>query len=134
MPKIRNDDKPEHWSDIVGMPDEWDKQNITNLINTFKVTPFTFTKDDGTTYKRTGAQWIKAEVADSKRQNQTEGVGEISNPFGVKSKDSDMRIGTAIPRLLWHEIQEAYPTMFRDTKHYTWFVKNFPEFRVTAKF
>lgn len=126
----RNAANPNHWSDIVGMPDTWDKQNITNLINTFKKTPFTF--ENGTTMS--GAQWIKTEIKDAKKQHQQEfKASQSDNPFGVKAKESDTRIGTAIPNVLWDKIQEAYPTMFRDRKHFDWFIKNFPEFRVAGR-
>lgn len=133
MPK-RNHEKPEHWSDIVGMPDQWDKKNLTNLINKFKRQNFTFTDKTGKKHVASGAVWIKYEVADSKKSHELGGVGEIANPFGVKSKDSDMRVATAMPNELHRLIQETYPTLFKDKKHFGWFVKNFPEFRVTAKY
>lgn len=127
----RNTASPNHWSDIVGMPDEWDKTNLTNLINTFKKTPFTF--ENGKTL--TGAQWIKAEVADAKKQHQQDDLEATKgiNPYGTKIADTETRIGTAIPNVLWNKIQESYPTMFRDKKHFSWFIKNFPEFRVASK-
>lgn len=126
-------DKPDHWSAIVGMPDAWDKENLTNLINKFKRRKFSFEAADGTIKVVTGKQWITSEVVDARKSHQTSGVGEITNPYGLKVKDSDMRIGTAIPKDLWLEIEEAYPTIFRDKKHMTWFLKNFPEFRVASK-
>lgn len=127
----RNKANPDHWSDIVGMPDEWDKKNLTNLIKTFKKTPFEI---NGTTIS--GAQWIQAEVRDAKKQHRQDAsaVSQSGNQFGVKVKNTDTRIGTAIPNVLWHKIQESYPTMFRDKKHYGWFVKNFPEFQVAQRF
>lgn len=127
MPK-RNETSPDHWSDIVGLPDEWDLKNLTNLINTFKRETFTY---NGASM--TGAQWIKFEVADAKKQHQQDGVGQSFNKFGVKSADSDLRVGTAMPNILWSRIEESYPTIFRDRKHYSWFVKNFREFAVPGK-
>ena len=29
-------DNPDHWSDIVGLPDDWDKKNIEALIKKFE--------------------------------------------------------------------------------------------------
>lgn len=119
-------DNPDHWSDIVGMPDDWDKQNLTNLINNFKKESFHYNGENFT-----GQQWITREVKDAKKQHQQE--LSVTNEFGVKIKDSEMRIGTAIPNVLWNRIQESYPTMFRDQKHFNWFVKTFPEFRVPGR-
>lgn len=124
----RNEDNPDHWSDIVGMPDDWDKQNLTKLINNFKREKFNF---EGVNF--TGAEWIKNEVADAKKAHQLGGVGEVSNPFGTKIKDSETRIGSAVPNILWARILETYPTLFRDRKHFNWFIKNFPEFRVPGR-
>jgi hypothetical protein len=133
MPKIINDEAPDHWSQIVGMPDDWDKKNLTNLINTFKKKTFTFTDAKGVKRSTSGAAWIKYEVEDAKRSHQLDGAGTIANPFGVKSKESDMRITTAMPNELHREISESYPTIFRDKKHHSWFVKNFPEFRIASR-
>lgn len=124
MPK-RVEENPDHWSDIVGLPDEWDKRNLTALINNFKKEKFTFKRKTFT-----GAQWIRDEVADAKKQHQTDGA---ANPFGLKVKDTEVRIGTAIPNVLWSRIEESYPTMFRDRKHFNWFVKNFREFVVPGR-
>lgn len=126
-------DAPDHWSDIVGMPDDWDKKNLTNLINKFKKTTFYFTAKDGKKYGVKGSDWLKNEVKDAKESHQLSGIGEAVNPYGVKSKESDMRVGTAMPIELWNRIQESYPTMFRDEKHFNWFIKNFPEFKVPGK-
>lgn len=122
-------DKPEDWRALVGMPDESDKRNITNLINIFKDTVFPVYDT-----KMTGRQWINYEVRQSKQANQLDGeVSQSSRGDGMKIKETDMRIGTAMPNLLWHEISEAYPAMFRDKDMTYWFIKNFPEFRVTNR-
>lgn len=126
----RIDNKPSHWSEIVGMPDDLDKKNITALINNFK-------REHFDVYGRTitGQQWITYEVKDSREANQLQGsVTQSGNKYGTKIENTETRIGTAIPYILWNAIEAAYPTMFRDKDHYTWFVKNFPEFRVASTF
>ena len=133
MGKKQLQDKPDHWSEIVGMPDDWDKKNLTNLINKFKKTTYYFTDKDGIKKGVKGADWIKNEVKDARESHQLTGVGALKNPYGIKSEESGARVQTAIPNALRHEIVEAYPTMFRDIKHSNWFLRKFPEFRVTDK-
>lgn len=122
-------DKPQDWHDIVGMPDDLDLKNITALINNFK-------KDHFEVYGRviTGQQWITYEINDSREQNQLK-IGQSSqsgNKYGMKIAETEVRIGTAMPYVLWNAIEAAYPTMFRDKAHFSWFVKHFPEFRVAS--
>lgn len=50
--------KPEHWSEIVGMPDEWDKKNLTALINKFKRQTWYFTDKNGVKRGIKGRDWI----------------------------------------------------------------------------
>lgn len=132
MPK-RLDETPDHWSEIVGMPDDWDKKNLTALINKFKKATWYFTDKNGVKRGVKGSDWIKNEVKDARDSHQLSGVGSVLNPYGVKSAESGMRVQTAMPNELWQQIQLAYPTIFRDVKHYNWFLKNFPEFRITDK-
>jgi hypothetical protein len=122
-------DEPDHWSEIVGMPDEVDIKNLNALITNFKADHFEV-------YGRmmTGQQWISYEVADAKEQMELSGVGAMVNPHGVKSKETELRVGTAMPYVLWNAIERAYPTMFRDKKHFDWFCKNFREFVVASRY
>ena len=125
--------KPEHWSEIVGMPDEWDKKNLTALINKFKRQTWYFTDKNGVKRGIKGRDWIIYERKDARDSHQLNASGFGANPYGIKSKETGMRVQTAIPNELWHQIELAYPTMFRDIKHYNWFLKNFKEFRITDK-
>lgn len=122
----RIEKKPEHWSEIVGMPDDLDIKNINAMINNFK-------RDSFEVYGRviTGQQWITYEVKDSREANQ---VDDTWNQNGMKIKETEVRIGTAIPYILWNAIEAAYPTMFRDKKHFNWFVQHYPEFKVAKRF
>lgn len=108
------------------MPDDWDKKNIQTIINNFKRQKF---QVEGMTI--TGKTFIELEVADAKRSHQSE---SSLNPYNMKMKGSESRAVMAMPIPLDAIIKEAYPTMFRDKKHFGWFIKNFPEFRIAEKY
>ena len=118
--------EPDHWSEIVGMPDQWDKKNIQAIINNFKRRKFVV---EGQVI--TGKIFIDLEVADAKRMHQSE---DGFNPYNIKAKGTESRAVMAMPIELDKIIKEAYPTMFRDKNHFSWFIKNFPEFRIASKF
>lgn len=118
-------DKPEHWSETVGMPDDWDKKNIRALLDKFYRRKFTI---EGRAIS--GKTLIQLCVAEAKRDHGLDGHNALQNPFGVKSKESDLRVRLAIPVVLESEISLAYPAMFKDDAQHEWFIKNFPEFRI----
>lgn len=118
-------DNPNHWSDTVGAPDEWDEKNIRTLIDKFYKRKFTV---EG--HVINGKQLINLCVAEAKRAHQLDGHNALKNKHGLKSKDSDMRIRLTLPIVLEREISLAYPAMFKDDAQHEWFIKNFPEFRV----
>ena len=122
-------DKPDHWSDIVGMPDDWDKKNIEALIKKFEHRRFIV---EGFTIS--GKKLIDLCVAEAKRAHQLDGAGSIKNPLGIKSRDSGASVKLTLPVVLEKEITEAYPTMFRDNKHHKWFFDNFRQFRVAERY
>lgn len=135
-------DKDYGWKDVIGMPDQWDKKNLTVLINNFMKEKFAICLEHQAVNKckppecrsvklMTGAQWAKAELEDSKKQNQSD---DVFNPYGIKIKDSELRIGTAMPNVLWQRISDTAPTLFTDKDHYAWFIKNFPMFKVSQRF
>lgn len=117
-------DRPDHWSEIVGMPDDWDKQNLRNLIENFYKEKFEMVGGK----LLTGKQWTKLEVEDARKKHDQ----VLKDSHGVKIENSELRVGTALPNLLWNRIEEAYPTMFRDKDHFNWFIENFPEFKVAG--
>ncbi len=123
----RLEKKPDHWSDIVGMPDEFDKKNIQTIINNFKRQKFNV---EGAMI--TGKMFIELEVADAKRMHQAESGW---NPYNMKAQETESRAVIAMPIPLDMIIKEAYPTMFRDTKHFGWFMKHFgKEFQIAEKY
>lgn len=113
-------------SDAVGNPDNWDKENLTRLINNFKRRKFSV---EG--FIISGATLIKM-CRDEARASHNVELGE--NKFNVKIKDSDMRAVTAIPQALYQELEETMPTLFREKKHFEWFIKNFKEFMIADRY
>lgn len=107
------------------MPDDWDKKNIRALLDKFYKRKFTI---EGR--QISGKTLIELCVAEARRDHQLDGHNSLQNPFGVKSKDSDLRVRLAIPIVLEAEISTAYPAMFKDDEQHEWFIKNFPEFRI----
>lgn len=59
---------PDHWSDVTGMPDEWDKKNIQALIAKFEKRKFTV---EG--FLISGKKLIQLCVAEAKRSHQLDG-------------------------------------------------------------
>jgi hypothetical protein len=111
--KTYTGDGPDDWSEIVGMPDEWDERNIATLIKKYE--------------KRFPGQieWLlkdsRAEVGEEKRALKF--VAKEERGIGLKRSLS-------LPSALINEIKAAYPTMFRDKRHMAWFMKKFPQFVV----
>lgn len=115
------------WSEVVGMPDEWDKKNIATLVETFSKTTFDIPEMGGAI---TGAQWIKSTVAEARQRHQ---MDDPSNEYGIKAKKMEMRILTSVPRPLFMKLKQGYPTLFSDYKQHIWFAKNFSQFRLPKK-
>lgn len=117
-------DTPDNWSDLVGMPDDWDKRNIQALIRNFEHEKFMVKGQ-----VITGKQLINAVVATARwKQEQT--TNAFNRKTGVRDKDSGYRTELSLPTILLNRILEAYPVMLRDDRQYNWFVKNFPQFKV----
>ncbi len=130
MAKKLDDSK---WSDIVGMPDSWDKKNIQALVDTFSKTTFTIPGDDGEpSITITGAEWIRQGLIEARERHQTEGTLK-GNDFGVKSKDMDMRVMCTVPKPLQMKLIQGYPSLFKDKKHLLWFARNFKMFTIPKR-
>lgn len=108
MAKQKNYDEKPELGDIVGLPDDWDKKNITNLIRNFETAFPGAIKENQIAAK---AEYEKTRAA--------------SNKYGELIKSSGTRHIMTLPNALVREIEEAYPLMFRDKNHFEWFVKNF---------
>ena len=117
-------DTPDDWSSLVGMPDDWDKQNITNLINNFKRERFVVKG-----HVVTGNRLIAAVVSTARKKEEMT-TNAFNRKTGVKDKDTEYRTELSLPTILMNRILEAYPVMLRDDRQYAWFAKNFSEFKV----
>ena len=107
-----------NWSDVVGMPDEEDKKNLQFIINL---------------YERTHPGEIGQIITWEKQQERENAFGG-ADPFLVKNQQSGLRKVLALPPDLVGVIKESYPTLFKDRKHFSWFVRNFPMFMVADKY
>lgn len=112
-------------ADAVGDPDDWDKENLTHLINSFKRRKFSV---EGQLI--TGNTLIQM-CRDEARASHGVGYG---NQFNLKIKDSDTRAVTAIPQALYEELENTMPTIFREKKHFEWFIRKFPIFMIADRY
>lgn len=105
----------------LGMPDERDRQFIRALL---------------LQYERRHPGLIKTTIQGAKKE-----VWENSTAFkpkllqyGVVDNASKRRHLFELPADLIHEIEMQYPTMFREKKHFQWFVQNFKELLIPEKY
>lgn len=115
---------PDDWSSLAGMPDDWDKQNLTNLINNFKREKFSVKNR-----VITGKQLIVA-VSATARKKQEMTTNAFNRDTGIRDKSTGYRVELSVPTVLLNRILQAYPVILRDDRQYAWFIKNFPEFKV----
>lgn len=115
----RLQDTPEDWSSLTGLPDAWDKKNLSNLINNFK-------KEKFTVHGRllTGSQLIAAVVATA-RKKEDANTNAFNIDTGIRDKESGYKVDMSVPTVLMNRILEAYPVILRDDRQYEWFCKNF---------
>ena len=118
-------------TEVVGMPDEWDKKNIETLINVFKTTVFPLTLPDGKMIKVKGDFLIKQCVIDSVNYHKNT-IDLSSKGYNLKSADSGLRPVISMPDALDQKLRQGYPTLFRG-KHLRWFLRNFPEFKISKE-
>lgn len=101
-------------ADAVGMPDETDKTNIRRII---------------LNYERKHPGIILDCLTKARKESKAS-----ENKFGIVNKGSDMRYVMELPMELHEKIEAYIPTIFREKKHFRWFVKNFPELRIPEKY
>lgn len=126
-------DKDGDWADVVGMPDKWDLQNMQTAINNFMQKKFRLcdvynTEKHDCQHPRTisGKQWIALSVKASRESTQ---LGDNPfNQYGIKSEASEARIVSSIPLALHNDLYNTMPTVFRDKRHFSWFIKNFKQY------
>ena len=111
-------------ADAVGMPDEVDKQNIRKIILKYD--------KEHPGYIMHAKNSAREELADTKFGTTTD--SRSKSGLSVGGAGSNMRLHLEIPEELYHNIEAYIPTIFREKKHYHWFLKNFPELLIPDKF
>jgi len=110
--------------DAVGMPDDTDKENIRKIIMRFEK-------------KNPGA--IPHTISEAKQDMKanSSALHEIKD-LGLVEKKSMSSANRALvfelPEALVDELEKYIPTLFRDRKHFQWFVKNFKELMVPDRY
>lgn len=97
-------------SDVVGMPDDKDKEFIRNLVQIHE--------------RLTGgllAYTIKASRTEFEAKSK---FATKANIEATVSDESRMTYDFELPNSFVVMVEKYYPTMFRDRKHYAWFKKN----------
>lgn len=101
-------------ADAIGMPDATDKAYITKLI---------------LRYEKRYPGLIKSAVDQAKEETHTK-----INEFAIIDKHSSRRYLFELPEELIANIEKAYPTMFREKKHFAWFCKNFKGLMIAERY
>lgn len=114
---MNKDNKPQGVADIVGLPDEEDKKNILTIIKN---------------YEKEHPGKLGHTIAEARGDFQNQGFDKAK--FGVVNKAAQGRVVFELPQDLAGQIEEAYPFMFRDKKHFQWFVKNFKALMIPDKY
>jgi hypothetical protein len=110
----------------VGMPDEEDWRNIVRIINVTRKKSI----------EQYGFDIITHTVVEAKRDHMEAGNrhGRLTEEYLLVNKDSNMRHVFELPEMLIHAIEQVYPLMFVDKKHFAWFAKNFAALRISEKY
>lgn len=99
--------------DAIGMPTDWDKQNIQQMIRN---------------YNRRHPGILAHTIKEAKQDMQMQStVFHNVARFGEVDKQAHRRHMFELPEELVHIIEKGYPTMFRSKKHFAWFCENFKQ-------
>lgn len=99
---------------IGGTPDEWDKKNIQDLIDS---------------YDKAYPGRLKAMKSDVDVETALSG----RTVHGEISKESELRVGFWLPEDLQMVMEQGYPSLWTNKKHAQWFMNNFKIFRRSEK-
>ena len=109
-------------ADAIGMPDKVDKENIQKLILKYEK------KHPG--YIKHARDEAYQELHDKKFGTTTDSRSKTGTSI---AGGASMRLQLELPAELYESIETYIPTIFREKKHYHWFIKNFPELLVPEK-
>ena len=97
--------------EIQGDPDEWDRKNIQNFIDLFE-------------------RAFPGQIAKLKSDYAVElALSGRTKDFSEISKASEMRLSMWLPGGLQEVLEQAYPSIWTNKKHLSWFLKEFPQFK-----
>lgn len=97
--------------DMIGMPDDEDKKQITKIISSYD-------------RKHPGEIVFHRDTA---RDSQL-------NDFNLIDKESNRRYLMELPPELFNRLEAYIPTLFREKKHFAWFCNNFPHLLIPKKY
>lgn len=103
--------------DAIGLPDDEDKARIQQWLLMYEK-------------KHPGELQFHRDMA----RNYYESIGGKTGEFAEVNKEAHGRIIFELPVAFGQWLEGAYPLMFKDKKHYRWFVKNFPELMIPRKY
>ena len=126
--EIKSADKNTMMSDVVGMPDEQDKEYIRRIILRYE-------KNNPGVIERIiqDAREEMAEASSFGNDMLETGVTEKTKTRGISSSTNRVH-ALELPGDLHAAIEAYIPTIFRDRKHFAWFMKNFPELRLPRRY
>lgn len=107
--------------DAIGMPDDEDKQNIRRIINRYEK-------------KHPGEMKTLIEYAQAHSAAFDNEFGLVSGKGGTGVSSNGVRYLMELPPGLHAKLEMYLPTLFREKKHFQWFVKNFPELLIPEKY
>lgn len=112
--------------DAIGLPDDGDWQNITNIIGVYR-------KES---VKKYGFDILIDCIANARKEYHNFGgkYDTLAVQKNLVNKDSGMRYHFEFPESFVKTIELAYPLMFKDRKHYHWFCKKFAGLGITGEF
>jgi len=110
--------------DAVGMPDDQDKETLRKImIKWDKAHP--------------GVTDYTIKLAREEMEANSTTFKDVSD-LGIVEKKGMSSTNRALifelPEGLVTELEKCIPTLFRERKHFAWFVKNFPELRIPKNY
>lgn len=112
--------------DVIPLPDKEDWNNICRIINKYR-------KESIQKY---GKDILVECIADARKEHVSAGskYGRLSAEYQLVNKDSNMRHIFEFPESFVNAIQQVYPVMFTNKKHFAWFCNNFKELTLSGKY
>lgn len=108
--------------DAIDLPDDVDKERIRRMI---------------LRYEKKNPGYILNCIQEARAQHQysdTMGKTKKAVKYGEVNEGISGRLLFEIPEELYRDIEDAYPVMFKNKKHFRWFVANFKELMIPEEY